>query len=364
MRLVFSSTPFGPRRGVALIIVMLMVLAMGIAVGILAFSMKVETKLATNTSSSGELEWLGLSGVEFAKWVLVEQQRIPGEQGYNGLNQFWAGGPGGNGNRIGELADDPFEGISLRDIPVGDSHVSIRIIDQERKLNINQADAQMMETALNFAGAGASDAGAIYAAILDWRDRDDLPSVGGGAETTDFYLRQSPPYRAKNGPIDDLSELLKVRGVTPELYFGPQVAGAADSGTGPDSTGRPMVGIVDLFCALSSGQLNINTAPLPVLTVALRGDENTARQIVQMRAGPDGVDGTDDDEPAKNPGDITRLLGPAGAALGRGPARFVTVSSTFEVQVDAGYGRSRRRYIAMVQRRGGRDFETLVFREE
>ena len=93
----FPARKNNSRSAIALIIVMLMVLAMGIAAGILAYSMKVETKLATNTSASGELEWLGLSGVEFAKWVLAEQQRIPGEQGYNGLNQFWAGGPGGNG---------------------------------------------------------------------------------------------------------------------------------------------------------------------------------------------------------------------------------------------------------------------------
>ena len=184
MRILLQRRSTGPRQGVALIIVMLMVLAMGIAVGVLAYSMKVETKLATNTSASGELEWLGLSGVEFAKWVLAEQQRIPGEQGYNGLNQFWAGGPGGNGNRIGELMDDPFEGISLRDIPVGEGHVSIQIIDQERKLNLNQADPPMLEAALNLAGAGASDAGSIQAALVDWRDRDDHPSVGGGAEST------------------------------------------------------------------------------------------------------------------------------------------------------------------------------------
>ena len=30
----------------------------------------------------------------------------------------------------------------------------------------------------------------------------------------------NPPYSAKNGPIDDISELLLIKGVTPEIYYG------------------------------------------------------------------------------------------------------------------------------------------------
>lgn len=360
--------PAGHRRGIALIIVMLMVLAMGIAAGILAYSMKVETKLATNTSASGELGWLGLSGVEFAKWVLAEQQRIPGEQGYNGLNQFWAGGPGGNGNRIGDLMENPFEGISLKDITVGEGHLSIEIVDQERKLDINRADPIALEAGLAMAGAGASEAAQINAALTDWRDRDDHPTAGGGAESTDFYLNLDPPYRAKNGPIDDIGELLKVRGITPDLFFGQPTAHGPARGIDRlrhDDVGSVPAGLVDLFCAISAGQININTASLPVLTMAFRGDRIMARQIVQARSGPDGADGTADDEPARNPGDINRLMGPVAAPGRAAPPlpRFITISTTFEVRIEAAYGRAKRHYVALIQRRSARDFQTLVFRE-
>ena len=35
--------------------------------------MKVEIKLARNASSEAELEWLGRSGVEDARWILAQQ---------------------------------------------------------------------------------------------------------------------------------------------------------------------------------------------------------------------------------------------------------------------------------------------------
>lgn len=343
------------RQGVALIVVMLMVLAMAVIAGAFAYSMKVEIRLANNTSSGGELSWLGLSGVEFAKWVLVQEQQISGSQQCNSLKQFWAGGPGAS-----EGPDDPFVGLSLSHVQIDEeSWVALKIVDQERKVNINQVDAQTLEAALNLAGAGAADANAINAALTDWRDPDDLPTAGGGAES-EFYLRLDPPYTAKNGPLDDVGELLKIHGVTPEVYWGGRQM-VSRKRRPSEGGSESAVGLTDLFCALSSGQLNLNTASLQVLQVALKGDATLARQVIQARSGPDGIDGTTDDEPAKNPAETARLLGPAGT--GGAQLRFTTISSTFEVEIEAHYGRNTRRFTAVIQRRGGRDFQTLVFRE-
>ncbi len=355
-------------RGVALIIVLLVVFALTVTAATFAYQMRVETRLATTTSSEAELEWLGRSGVEFAKWILSEQQRQPGEQGYNGLNQFWAGGPGTTGP-----AENPFEGISLDHIEVGEGRVAIRIIDEERKFNINQLQPQLLELGLSLVGTDAGDNSVIASSILDWIDRDDFPKAGGGAES-DFYLKRDPPYLAKNGPIDDITELLKINGITPELFYGAhfQRSGFLRGGAGfgassaPDGS-EPAFGLVDIFCAISTGQVNINTAPEPVLALALGGDRNTAREVIKLRAGMDGMEGTEDDEPARSQGEIVRLLGPAGATGGAQPGtRLVTISSTFRVHVNAAFGNARRRYVATI-RRGGqtpRDFQTLIFRRE
>jgi type II secretory pathway component PulK len=55
-------------------------------------------------------------------------------------------------------------------------------------------------------------------AILDWLDEDD-DAREFGCES-DYYATLNPPYAPKNGPLDTVEELLRVRGVTPQLLFG------------------------------------------------------------------------------------------------------------------------------------------------
>ncbi len=346
------------RRGVAMVIVLLMVMAMAVIVGAFSFSMKVESRLAFQTDASGELNWLGLSALEHAKWFMAQEQRMPGAQGYTGLNQRWAGGPGPK-----DLVEDPLEGVSLTDVTIGEGKVSIRIIDQERKLNINQVDVRQLETALNRTGSAGESAEALAAALTDWRDSDEFVTPGGGAESA-YYLGQDPPYRAKNGPIDEIHELLKVKGITPVQFFGGTVSGGRRTASLRTQASTDVVGLVDLFCAISNGRVNVNTAPEAVLEVALHGDSTLAHHILQTRAGPDGIDGTEDDEPAKNDADIGRLLGPVPAGQVGAQGRFTALSTTFEVQIEAVLGRSHARYTALIQRRGIRDYTTLVFRPE
>jgi len=362
-------------RGVALLVVMMMVFAMAVIVGAFAYTMRVEGRLAVRTQSESELEWMGRSGVDMAKWVLSLSRQIPGEQTYDGLNQFWAGGPGPT-----NVVENVFEGVSLKDVPLGDGKISIEIVDMERKLNINtlaQRNPQLLELILQMCGAGAADSADLTSAIRDWIDQDDQPGAGASAES-DYYLGLDPPYVAKNGPVDDMSELLKVRGMTPALYWGPKSGMARQPGRGGrDSGGRMVsatdlgqsiagtVGLEDVFCALSSGQVNINTAPYPVLVMACGGDENIARNIIEQRSGPDQVEGTFDDTPARGPGEIARLQGvPVMPTQGTPLATFSTTSTTFEVRVLAELGPIRRRYTAVLRRTNLRDMPILTFRRE
>lgn len=59
---------------------------------------------------------------------------------------------------------------------------------------------------------------AVADAILDWLDEDD-EAREFGAESA-YYATLEPPYAAKNGPLDTVEELLRVRGVTPQMLFG------------------------------------------------------------------------------------------------------------------------------------------------
>ena len=75
------------RSGIALIIVMIVIVVLGmLAIGF-GSAMKVETTLARHASFNSELDWLGRSGVEYARWVL--SQGCPSES-YDSLNQVCA----------------------------------------------------------------------------------------------------------------------------------------------------------------------------------------------------------------------------------------------------------------------------------
>jgi general secretion pathway protein K len=360
--------PRSPVSGIAMIIVMIVILVLGILAGGFAYSMKVETKLAQNSGFEGDLEWLGRSGVELARYILVQTAGVASEP-WDSLNQKWAGGPKGT--------NDILEAISLEDNELGPGMFSIKIIDLERKVNINQINegsVMLFQQALNLAGADPGDIAGISDSFLDWIDIDENPHLNG-AESADYMARPNPgfaPYTSKNGPIDDLSELLLVKGITPDVYFGPSAVGAVRMPgprrpsfglQGPMQSGTAPVGLVDLFTPLSSGMVNLNTASAYVLQLIPGIDPSLAQAIITTRAGLDGVDGTDDDMPFRTPVELSRVHGMPPAVMQQAISLFTTRSFTFEVLVEARVGQYRRQFVGILRRNPAnpRDVQTLIF---
>ncbi|MBM4075877.1 MAG: general secretion pathway protein GspK, partial [Planctomycetes bacterium] len=94
------------------------------------------------------------------------------------------------------------------------------LMDESAKLNLNLLDRlklddeQVHTLLMNLPGMTVETADCI----LDWIDTDDTRRPYGAE--SDFYESLTPPYRAKNGPIESLDELLMVQGVTPALLYG------------------------------------------------------------------------------------------------------------------------------------------------
>jgi general secretion pathway protein K len=348
-----------PGRGFALVIVMIVIAVLGLLAGGFAISMKVESRLAANASNDAEMEWLGRSGVELARYVIANSSGSGGGQNYSSLNQIWAGGPG-----AGNETNGPLAGISLTNNVLGNGSFSVRIVDLERKWNINMADEPLLRRALTVIGVDAGDAATIVDSILDWEDPDDNPRMSGAE--SDFYMTKDPPYVAKNGYVDDLSELLLVNGVTPDLYWGQNVSSHVDVTTGTSAgsaQSQPVyhVGLVDLFTPISAGRININTASAYVLQMLPGVDENIASNIIRARAGPDGVEGTDDDTPFTAPtalaASVPGLSPQAALAFGT----MVSVQSlTYEVTVEAQIGTYQKRYVAIIQRSGAAQSDVKI----
>ncbi|HEY0454916.1 MAG TPA: helix-hairpin-helix domain-containing protein [Verrucomicrobiae bacterium] len=346
--------------GIALIIVMVVTTFLAILAGGFAYSMKVETKLARNASFETDFEWMARSGAELAKWVLAQSSTGPGVQ-YDALNQRWAGGLGNT--------NDGLEGIDLKNYPVGDAQsgggtLSVEIVDHDRKFNINVADEVILKQALNLMGVDAGEIPTVVDSILDWRDPDDSPR-SSGAETSHY---QPLGIYCKNGPLDDITELLYINGITHNMYYGPGAVGRVLT-THQNSQRNPRgskfeeptysVGLMDLFTTTSSRLLNINTASPQTLQIFPEIDENVANAIVTARNGPDGVQGTDDDTPFRSPQELGRVPGINPAAAMQFARYFTVRSLIFEAKIGVNLAGETRQYVALLRRNGAKDIQIL-----
>jgi len=321
--------------------------------------MKVETKLAQNANSETELEWLGRSGVEYARWILAQQMTIPQEP-YDALNQVWAGGPGGIGTSNTPLVD------VQREVHLGSGSFTWSITNLESKFNINMANPVILQQALVLMGADASDTTPIVNSIMDWMSPTKNASIEGAKD--DYYQSLVPPYFAKDGPIDDLSELLMVKGITPDIYWGvsstnhPQDAFQGRyNRPGPQNNNHPVlpVGLVDLFAPVGSGKININTASAAVLQLIPGMDNTTAEAIVAGRSGED--DGSGLLGPYKSVQEVARVPEVPRPMVGQLSQYCDVRGRTFQVQIDAEVGGYHRRFIAILGRNNPRDVQVLTF---
>ncbi len=345
-------------HAIALVIVMISIFVLTMLAAGFAYSMKVETKLAINGNNQTELEWLGRSGVEYARWVLAQQLQIPQEP-YDALNQVWAGGQGGIGT-----SNSPLVNVQ-NPLQLGHGTASWKIVDLERKVNINTATEPLLTQALTLMGVDPSDQTQIINSILDWIDPDNNTRVQGAE--TEYYQTLDPAYIAKNGPIDDISELQFIKGITPELYWGeastnhpPAAFQPGGHQFGFDNQAPTFTsGMVDLFTPISSGQININTASAEVLQLIPGVDPNVANAIVAGRSGED--DGSGLLGPYRTLGDLRRVPELPLAIQGTLGQYCGTRSRTFEVTVHAEVAGSSRDFVAILGRNSPRDVQILSF---
>jgi general secretion pathway protein K len=359
-----SKTGRRDEQGIAMVIVMISIIVLTTLAAGFAYSMKVETKLARNASSEAELEWLGRSGVEYARWVLANSLLNPMEP-YDSLDQPWATGSGFLGPTnapIGEVQ---------KTFTLGHGTITWTIKDCESKFNINSPEPilqQVLPQALTLMGVAPGEATPVVNSIIDWIDADDHTHPEGAE--SEFYQSLSPPYLAKNGPIDDITELLLIKGVTPEIYYGQSATNFQPSyytqdrqHFGRGNRGGPTitVGLPSLFTPLSDGKLNINTASAEVLQLLPGVDALIAEAIVSGRSGSADPGAPGMTGPYRNPGEIARMPNIPREIVGQ-IGQFCDVrSKTFEVQVDAEISGYKRTFFAVLGRKTQRDVQILSF---
>ncbi|KUG28779.1 hypothetical protein ASZ90_001331 [hydrocarbon metagenome] len=189
-----------------------------------------------------------------------------------------------------------------------------------------------------------AEANRVVLAILDWVDVDSQPADSaalGGDFHAGFSGAEAPYYAAlgrehlpPNAAMLSLGELLRVRGVTPEIYDG--------------TAGRP--GLKDLLTVHGTGSagINVNTAPEPVLAaLAWKNGESAAlafaRDVAAYRSQPGNA------AALENPEWVRTTLA-AHANLVLAGVSLTSQGTYFRADLEASSGSSRARLQAWLKR--------------
>lgn len=182
-------TPQHGNKGAALVLVLWLIALLTAVVGAFVLTARVEQLQQRVQDDSGRGAQVSAAGIAYAMWRLrSDPQRPPWQP--DGRLYRWR-----------------FDG----------SQVDLRIEDESGKINLNLADSMVLEAFLKALGEPDADARQIAAAIIDWRDADDLSPPGGGAEARD-YVASGLPYGPRNRNFETVGELQQVLGMTPALY--------------------------------------------------------------------------------------------------------------------------------------------------
>jgi general secretion pathway protein K len=213
-------------------------------------------------------------------------------------------------------------GYPTMDLDFPGGFARVEFIPESSKINLNSAPPETLTRLLVALGVGEERAAPIVGAIVDWRTPDPLHQSPFDA----FYLAQSPSFAPRHASFQENEELLLVRGVTQDLYYG----AALD---------RTHAGLRDCVSVYGSGgSVDINTAqPATLQAIGLSAADTAA--LVRLRAQSPIVD-------PPQLASIVATLGPVGTKLRIGGQTMFTLRATAQLRRPDGKFSDLRRSVA------------------
>ncbi|MEY2518382.1 MAG: ral secretion pathway protein [Verrucomicrobiota bacterium] len=217
-----------------------------------------------------------------------------------------------------------------------------RVTGEGGRLNVNLLVAgqnlqfrELLRRYLEIKGVDLNERDHMIDCLVDWIDPDNLVSLNGAED--------EPGYKAANKPLTTLEELKRVRGWE-------------------EFTSRPDWD-ADLTIMSTGAPIDVLWASRDVLLALPRMTEGLVDRYLSARAGPDGIQGTEDD-PVKTPTDFFWI------ALGLRPeqvppqiANLVTVGGPILRVVSTGRSGTATRTVRMVISKVGTAIQLKSWKE-
>jgi general secretion pathway protein K len=255
-----SPQSLASRRGSALLAVLWVSAALA-AIGFsLATMVRGETDRTSNSIDGLRAYYLAAGSVQRAAWELLWSVQNP----------------------------------SKRLIPDGSTHIyytypsgqaRVELIPETAKLNVNTSPPDELYRLGVALGIEPERAREIAMAIVDWRGP---PSQAGSFD--EFYASLTPSFRARHASFEEIEELLVVKGVTPDIFYGTYVP-ADEVGLGiPVSSGPALVGrqgLLDCLSVYGSREaVDANTAAPAVLAAVGLAPDVVSALVERRRVKP------------------------------------------------------------------------------
>ncbi len=205
----------------------------------------------------------------------------------------------------------------------------VEIIPESSKLNLNLAKPEDLQRLIVALGVEPERAVEIAMAIADWRR--PVPPAGPGLFDS-FYLSRIPSFPARHASFEEVEEVLLVKGMTPEVFYG-----SYERDAGGRLMARP--GLRDCVSVYgATDRFDVNTVE-PALMVAFGVNPELARLIAETRRST----------PFRRMEQVMALAGgpaPGLNHLGFGASTIFTLRSTARPQVANGQLSDLRRTVA------------------
>jgi general secretion pathway protein K len=299
----------GREKGGALLAVLWLTAALMAIAFSVANTVRGETE-RTGTASEGiRTYYLATGSIDRA---LLYMQWGPDHRNPDGTPKFWE------------------KGMSRVNFAFPSGVSTVEFIPESSKLSLNAARPEELTSLMVNLGVDPGQAEEITAAIVDWRT--SMPA----GPFDEYYLSRTPSFRPRHASFEELEELLLVKGMTPELFYG---SFARD----PQGRLYPRSGMKNCVSVYGTGgPVDVNSAEPAVLATVGLGPEAISAIVERRHANP-----------FKNYQDLVAITQGAGSGhLQIGGGTIYTVRATAQLRLPAGGLSDLRRTVsAMVKLR-------------
>jgi len=212
--------------------------------------------------------------------------------------------PTGNGVQRLRASDPWLDADSLYSGPMDVDSITVYVtaIDLGTQLNVNAATEDQLRIMFGFLLKDYQTADRLAQCIMDWRDVDTIPRPNGAE--ADQYIKDGLLALPSNAPFRDLSELLNVEGMTPDIY----------------------AKISPYLRTRGTAAINLNTAPEAVLRTLPGMNDQILARILSMRSQGQRIATVQQVMPQQ--GAVTRRVLPGGQVVTTAPGAGVLAAIT------------------------------------